>query len=88
MNREKMIADELQHMFLEGKLHGFKEEYINFVTRRLRTGEKTVDELMQEDSKLKEKVLEASERLWIPEINDKNHHNHTEIHINLKGMHH
>jgi len=26
MNKEKMIADELQHMFLEGKLKGFEEE--------------------------------------------------------------
>lgn len=27
MKREKMVADELQCMFLEGKLQGFKEEY-------------------------------------------------------------
>ena len=86
MNIEKMIADELQHMFLEGRLKGFKEEYINVITRKLRTGDTSIDELMQKDSVLKEKVLEASEHIWNPEINDKNHY--TKIPENLKGMHH
>ncbi|MCM3729678.1 hypothetical protein M3226_29350 [Neobacillus cucumis] len=86
MNKEKMIADELQHMFLEGKLKGFKEEYINFITRKLRTGDTSIDQLIQEDSELKEKVLEASEHVWNPEMNDKNHYN--KIPGNLKGMHH
>ena len=86
MNKEKMIADELQHMFLEGKLNGFKEEYINFITRKLRTGDTSIDELMQENSELKEKVLEASEHIWNPEINDNYHY--TKIPENLKGMHH
>jgi hypothetical protein len=32
-------------VFLEGKLDGFKEEYINLITRKLRTGEITLSEL-------------------------------------------
>jgi hypothetical protein len=74
MNREKMIADELQHMFLEGRLNGFKEDYINLITRKLRTGDIKLDELLREDFDLKEKVLEASERIWFPEINNKGNH--------------
>jgi hypothetical protein len=40
MRKEKMIADQLQCMFLEGKLNGFKEAYINLITKKLRTGVK------------------------------------------------
>ncbi|MED4224271.1 hypothetical protein [Neobacillus cucumis] len=87
MNKEKMIADELQHMFLEGKLKGYKEEYINIITRKLRTGATCIDELIQEDSDLKEKVREASEHLWHPEMNTKNHHNHTRMAGDLEGKH-
>ena len=58
-----MVADELQCMFLEGKLHGFKEEYINTITRKLRIGELPLSDLSREDSELKEKILEASSRL-------------------------
>jgi hypothetical protein len=65
MKKEKMIADELQCMFLEEKLLGFNEKYINTITRKLRTGELTIYELVQEDSDLKEKVLEALKRLLI-----------------------
>lgn len=74
MDREKMIADELQCMFLEGKLNGFKEEYINQVTRKLRIGDTKLDELLRENSDLKEILLEASERIWYPELNNKNNH--------------
>ncbi|MDR4949929.1 hypothetical protein [Neobacillus cucumis] len=88
MNKEKMIADELQHMFLEGKLKGYKEEYINFITRKLRTGDTSIDELLREDSELKEKVLEALEHLWYPEVNSKNHHSHTRNPEDLKEMYH
>jgi hypothetical protein len=63
MNREKMIADELQCMFLEGKLQDFNEVYINSVTKQLRTGEVSFFHLAQEDSDLKGKVLEAFARL-------------------------
>lgn len=63
MRKEKMIADELQCMFLNGELHGFKEEYINFVSRKLRTGEIKLSELVKEDSNIKEKVHIAYERL-------------------------
>lgn len=63
MKKEKMIADELQFMFLEGKLGGLKEEYINHVTRKLRTGEMTLLELMREHPKLKRKLFEAIYRL-------------------------
>ena len=87
MNKEKMIADELQYMFLEGKLKGFKEEYINFITRKLRTGATSIDELIQ-GSELKEKVLEASEHLWNPELNNKSHHNHIGSSRYFNGMHH
>lgn len=58
-----MIADELQCMFLEGKLNGVKEEYINLITRKLRTSKITVTELIREDPFLKDKVLEASARI-------------------------
>jgi hypothetical protein len=63
MKREKMIADELQCMFLEGKFNGFKEEYINNITKQLRTGEIEISNLLQKHSELKEKILEAFERL-------------------------
>ena len=59
MRKEKIIADELQCMFLEGNLHGFKEEYINYITRRLRKGNLRIKELMGLNAKLREKVLEA-----------------------------
>ncbi|MGJ7909465.1 hypothetical protein [Neobacillus sp. LXY-1] len=59
MKKEKMMADQLQCMFLEGKLNGFKESYINVITRKLRTGKVSIIELMQEDPILKEKIQEA-----------------------------
>lgn len=65
MKKEKMIADELLCTFLEEKLLGFKKEYINIITRKLRTGELTINELVQKDSALKEKVEEAIARLCI-----------------------
>jgi hypothetical protein len=65
MKKEKMIADELQCMFLEGRLEGLKEQYINIITRKLRLGHIKIEELLRDDSALKEHVLEASERIKI-----------------------
>ena len=63
MKIEKLIANELQCMFLEGELNGVKEEYVNNITKKLRTGVLSINELIQEDPTLKEKVLEASLRI-------------------------
>ncbi|MEH7109421.1 hypothetical protein [Bacillus sp. JJ1764] len=63
MKKEKMMADQLQCMFLEGKLSGFKESYINLITRKLRTGKVSIIELMQEDPILKERIQEALVRI-------------------------
>lgn len=54
-----MNADQLQCMFLEGKLNCFKEEYTNLITRKLRTGDLRICELIQEDSDLKVKVIKS-----------------------------
>ena len=62
MKIEKLIADELQCMFLEEKLIGINERYINLITRKLRTGEIKLTELIGNDFHLKEKVLEALSR--------------------------
>lgn len=70
MKNEKIIADELQCMFLEGKLNEVKEDYLNLVTRKLRTGDLTITELLKEDLILKEIVLEAIDCVLTP-INDK-----------------
>ncbi|SEM22548.1 hypothetical protein SAMN05192533_101495 [Mesobacillus persicus] len=63
MKVEKLIADELQCMFLDGKLEGFKEEYINLVTRKLRIGELALSDLIQNDPTLKDKIIEAEVRI-------------------------
>jgi hypothetical protein len=63
MENEKMIADQLQCMFLEGKLPGINERYINQLTRKLRTGCLTVDELIDRQLLLKEQVMEAASRV-------------------------
>ena len=66
MKNEKIIADELQCMFLEGKLNEVKEDYLNLVTRKLRTGDLTITELLKEDLILKEIVLEAIDCVLTP----------------------
>lgn len=67
--KEKMVADELQSMFLEGLLPGVKEEFVNVISKNLRTGEITIKELLHDHSNLKEKVAEALNRIpsyiWI-----------------------
>jgi hypothetical protein len=63
MKIEKLIADELQCMFLNDSLIGFKEEYINNISRKLRTGEVKIVELVKKDSDLKVKILEALVRI-------------------------
>ncbi|MBT2655851.1 hypothetical protein J7E81_11495 [Bacillus sp. ISL-18] len=63
MKIEKLIADELQCMFLEEKLIDINERYINLITKQLRTGEIKLMELTRDDFDLKEKVLEALLRI-------------------------
>ncbi|RVT57223.1 hypothetical protein [Niallia taxi] len=65
MKKEKMIADELQCMYLEGRLVEFDERYINKISRKLRTGDLSLNELIRDDSILKKVVLEAFERLYL-----------------------
>jgi hypothetical protein len=62
MKIEKLIADELQCMFLEGMLMGIDEKYINSITKKLRTEEVKLTELVSDDFLLNEKVFEALSR--------------------------
>ena len=71
MKLKKLIADELQCMFLNDDLIGFREEYINDITMRLRNGEIKLFDLMSNEFQLKEKVLEVlvkinKEKLFYP----------------------
>ncbi|MBT2658044.1 hypothetical protein J7E81_22865 [Bacillus sp. ISL-18] len=71
MKLEKIIADELQYMFLNDNLHGFKETYINNITMRLRNGEIKLFDILSDDFDLKDQILEAlvkihKEKLFYP----------------------
>ncbi|PKR86815.1 hypothetical protein [Heyndrickxia camelliae] len=68
MKVEKLIADELQCMFLEGQLQDFKEDYINFLTRKLWIGEISVNDLIKEEPKIKDKVSDAVSRISFSSI--------------------
>ncbi|MEH7095659.1 hypothetical protein [Neobacillus vireti] len=71
MKLEKIIADELQYMFLNDTLQGFKETYINNITMRLRNGEIKLFDILSDDFDLKDKILEVlvkinKEKLFYP----------------------
>ncbi|WP_079508768.1 hypothetical protein [Mesobacillus jeotgali] len=61
--KEKMVADELQCMFLEGLLPGIEEVWINILSRNLRNGNLTINDLLCSDALPKEKVDEALNRI-------------------------
>jgi uncharacterized membrane protein len=63
MQIEKMIADELQCMFLEGELIGIQEQYLNLITRKLRTGKLTLFQLIEQNAIAQDKLLEAQARI-------------------------
>jgi hypothetical protein len=63
VKKEKMVADELQCMFLEGLLPGIEEEYVNMLSKNLRTGILTIHDLLHGKTLSKEKVNEALNRI-------------------------
>ncbi|WP_404328360.1 hypothetical protein [Mesobacillus maritimus] len=65
MKLEKLIADELQSMFLEDRLPGLKEEYVNSITRELRLGIVTLPELIRKDPLLKPNISDAKNRVLL-----------------------
>ncbi|MGM0904897.1 MAG: hypothetical protein ACQEXB_28115 [Bacillota bacterium] len=65
MKLEKLIADELQSMFLEDRLTGLKEEYVNSITRELRLGIVTLPELIRKDPLLEPNISDAKNRVLL-----------------------